>query len=33
MSLASTQMLGGILDGLTRNTPDALDFIHTTETQ
>ncbi|MGO9223380.1 MAG: enoyl-CoA hydratase, partial [Mycobacterium sp.] len=27
MGLASTQMLGGILDGLMRNTPDALDFI------
>src|SRR5258705_9545527 len=29
MGLASTQMLGGILDGLTRNTPDALDSIKT----
>ena len=27
MGLASTQMLGGILDGLMRNTPEALDFI------
>jgi len=33
MGLASTQMLGGILDGLMRNTPDALDFIKTAETQ
>jgi enoyl-CoA hydratase len=29
MGLASTQTLGGILDGLMRNTPDALDFIGT----
>jgi enoyl-CoA hydratase len=29
MGLASTQTLGGILDGLMRNTPDALDFIDT----
>ena len=29
MGLASTQTLGGILDGLMRNTPDALDFIKT----
>jgi enoyl-CoA hydratase len=29
MGLASTQLLGGILDGLMRNTPDALDFIET----
>ena len=27
MGLASTQTLGGILDGLMRNTPEALDFI------
>ena len=27
MGLASTQTLGGILDGLMRNTPDALEFI------
>ena len=33
MGLASTQMLGGILDGLMRNTPDALDFIKTAQTQ
>ena len=33
MGLASTQMLGGILDGLMRNTPEALDFIKTAETQ
>jgi len=33
MGLASTQMPGGILDGLVRNTPDALDFIRTAETQ
>jgi enoyl-CoA hydratase len=33
MGLTSTQMLGGILDGLMRNTPDALDFIKTAETQ
>jgi enoyl-CoA hydratase len=33
MGLASTQMLGGILDGLMRNTPDALDFIKTAEDQ
>jgi enoyl-CoA hydratase len=33
MGLASTQLLGGILDGLMRNTPDALDFIKTAETQ
>jgi enoyl-CoA hydratase len=26
-------MLGGILDGLMRNTPDALDFIKTAEAQ
>ena len=29
MGLASTQTLGGILDGLMRNTPDALEFIET----
>src|ERR1700759_4543362 len=33
MGLASTQMLGGIIDGLMRNTPDALDFIQTAQTQ
>jgi enoyl-CoA hydratase len=33
MGLASTQTLGVILDGLMRNTPDALDFIKTAETQ
>ncbi|MDT5135950.1 MAG: enoyl-CoA hydratase [Mycobacterium sp.] len=33
MGLASTQLLGGILDGLMRNTPDALDFIQTAGTQ
>ena len=27
MGLASTQTLGPILDGLMRNTPDALEFI------
>lgn len=32
MGLASTQLLGGILDGLMRNTPDALAFINTAET-
>lgn len=32
MGLASTQLLGGILDGLMRNTPDALAFIDTAET-
>ena len=31
MGLASTQTLGPILDGLMRNTPDALDFIDTAE--
>ena len=31
MGLASTQTLGGILDGLMRNTPDALAFIKTAE--
>ena len=29
MGLASTQNLGGILDGLMRNTPDAVEFIAT----
>jgi enoyl-CoA hydratase len=29
MGLASTQTLGPILDGLMRNTPDALEFIET----
>jgi enoyl-CoA hydratase len=33
MGLASTQMLGGILDGLMRNTPDALEFINAAQTQ
>jgi enoyl-CoA hydratase len=33
MGLASTQMLGGILDGLMRNTPEALDFIQTAATK
>jgi len=33
MGLASTQTLGPILDGLMRNTPDALDFIHTAAEQ
>lgn len=33
MGLASTQLLGGILDGLMRNTPDALSFITTAETE
>jgi enoyl-CoA hydratase len=33
MGLASTQTLGGILDGLMRNTPDALDFIDTAANQ
>lgn len=31
MGLASTQVLGPILDGLMRNTPDALDFIRRAE--
>jgi enoyl-CoA hydratase len=31
MGLASTQTLGPILDGLMRNTPDALDFVATAE--
>ena len=29
MGLSSTQTLGGILDGLMRNTPEALGFIQT----
>lgn len=33
MGLASTQTLGGILDGLMRNTPDALEFIKIAETR
>ncbi|BBY17946.1 crotonase/enoyl-CoA hydratase family protein [Mycolicibacterium litorale] len=33
MGLASTQTLGGILDGLMRNTPEALDFIETAQSQ
>ena len=33
MGLASTQTLGGILDGLMRNTPDALEFIDTAANQ
>jgi enoyl-CoA hydratase len=33
MGLASTQVLGGILDGLMRNTPDALNFIQAAETE
>ena len=33
MGLSSTQMLGGILDGLMRNTPEALDFIQTAATK
>jgi enoyl-CoA hydratase len=33
MGLASTQTLGPILDGLMRNTPDALDFIDTAAQQ
>lgn len=31
MGLASTQTLGGILDGLMRNTPEALEFIDVAE--
>jgi enoyl-CoA hydratase len=31
MGLSSTQTLGPILDGLMRNTPDALEFIATAE--
>lgn len=33
MGLASTQTLGGILDGLMRNTPDALECIKIAETR
>ena len=33
MGLASTQTLGPILDGLMRNTPDALEFIETAATE
>ncbi len=33
MGLNSTQQLGGILDGLMRNTPDALAFIATAENE
>jgi enoyl-CoA hydratase len=33
MGLASTQTLGPILDGLMRNTPDALEFIRRAETE
>lgn len=33
MGLSSTQTLGGILDGLMRNTPEALDFVETAESQ
>ncbi len=33
MGLASTQTLGPILDGLMRNTPDALDFIETAKAE
>jgi len=33
MGIASTQTLGPILDGLMRNTPDALDFIATAENE
>src|SRR6478735_4078659 len=33
MGLSSTQMLGGFLDGLMRNTPDALQFIDTAANQ
>lgn len=33
MGLASTQTLGGILDGLMRNTPDALHFVETAAAQ
>jgi enoyl-CoA hydratase len=31
MGLGSTQILGPILDGLMRNTPDAIDFIRRAE--
>lgn len=33
MGLSSTQTLGGILDGLMRNTPDALGFVETAATE
>ena len=33
MGVASTQTLGPILDGLMRNTPEALDFINAAQTQ
>lgn len=33
MGLASTQTLGPILDGLMRNTPDAIEFIERAETE
>jgi enoyl-CoA hydratase len=33
MGMGATQVLGGILDGLMRNTPEALDFIDTAATQ
>jgi len=33
MGLGSTQILGPILDGLMRNTPDAIDFIRLAEKQ
>ncbi|MGH3643630.1 MAG: crotonase/enoyl-CoA hydratase family protein, partial [Mycobacterium sp.] len=32
MGLSSTQTLGGILDGLMRNTPEAHEFIDTAKT-
>jgi enoyl-CoA hydratase len=31
MGLHSTQLLGSVLDGMLRNTPEALDFIKLTE--
>ena len=31
MGLSSTQILGPILDGLMRNTPEAIDFIRRAE--
>jgi enoyl-CoA hydratase len=33
MGMHSTQTLGPILDGLMRNTPDALEFIRRAETE
>jgi enoyl-CoA hydratase len=33
MGLAATQTLGPILDGLMRNTPEALEFIHRAESE